>query len=441
MSDPDPTAERSAAEGAPGGAPEGADRLGFLVAFALTWTSYAGYYLGRKGLSVAKSALRETHGAGAKGLDTMYLAMYAVGQFASGTVGDRLGARRLIGIGMLLSAGACIAFGLSSLATVLLICMMINGIAQSTGWPGNVKAMAEWVPSGQRGRVMGIWSTCYQIGGIAATAAAAAFMNRWGHGWAFIGPGLCMAVIGVLVLLFLRRGPLAAAASRGAAGAERGEDDPAHREAVRAARGRVLRNKTVWCYGGSYFCIKLIRYSLLFWLPYYLEKVLHYDRSVAGYLSTPFEIGGVAGTLALGYLSDKFRRTPRSIFAAASLAGLAAALWLYLQIGGISMTANIIGMALVGALLFGPDALLSGAAAQDAGGPLAAAMAAGVVNGIGSIGAVAQELVTSGVSERWGWTALFQVFLALSLAAAALLVPTFSGRGACAEEEARPTPA
>jgi MFS transporter, OPA family, sugar phosphate sensor protein UhpC len=137
----------------------------------------------------------------------------------------------------------------------------------------------------------------------------------------------------------------------------------------------------------------------------------------------------------LGALSDRMPHIPRSVFAAASLVGLAGALYLYLQIGGAGPLANFLGMALVGALLFGPDALISGAAAQDAGGPMAAAMAAGVVNGLGSIGGVAQELVTRGVSERFGWTALFYVFLALSVISAVSLAPTFSGKGARAGED------
>lgn len=425
------------------GRPASAVSRGFVGAFALTWLSYASYYLGRKGIPIARSAIYERFGESSlKGVETVYLAMYAVGQFISGNAGDRIGARRLIGFGMLLSAAACIGFGFSNLIVLFTVAMFVNGLAQSTGWPGNVKAMAEWVPSQNRGRTMGIWATCYQVGGIAATGITARCLNAYGWRWAFIGPALGIGLVGVLVLLFLREGPLipkgpASADPRptsegGAAAADPAA--PALLEAQRAARRRVLRSFTVWSYGASYFCIKLIRYSFLFWLPYYLEKRLNYPRSDAGYLSTSFEIGGVFGTLALGALSDRLRHVPRSIVSAASLMGLAGAIYLYLQIGGAGLLANFLGMALVGVLLYGPDALLSGAAAQDAGGPLAAAMAAGVVNGLGSIGAVMQETVTRGVSDRWGWNALFYVFMTLSVLAAASLIPTFSGKGARAEE-------
>jgi len=49
---------------------------------------------------------------------------------------------------------------------------------------------------------------------------------------------------------------------------------------------------------------------------------------------------------------------------------------------------------------------------------------------------VLQELVTRGVSERFGWATLFYVFLALAVAGALCLVPTFR-----ASTPAAPSPA
>jgi sugar phosphate permease len=72
-------------------------------------------------------------------------------------------------------------------------------------------------------------------------------------------------------------------------------------------------------------------------------------------------------------------------------------------------------MAMVGFCLFGPDTLISGAAAQDLGGKHAAARAAGIINGLGSLGAVLQGVVTARVSEKFGWNALFYTFVLLAL--------------------------
>ena len=153
----------------------------FALAFGITWLSYASYYLGRKGFAVARKRIVAELGDGALvGVETAYLAAYAVGQYVNGTIGDRVGARRLIAVGMLASAAACAVFGWGGGFVVFFGAFLVNGLAQSSGWPGNVKAMAEWAPPARRGVIMGFWSTCYQLGGIAATAIAAWFLGRYG---------------------------------------------------------------------------------------------------------------------------------------------------------------------------------------------------------------------------------------------------------------------
>jgi sugar phosphate permease len=381
--------------------------------WSVTWLSYATYYFGRKNLSVTKASIGRALGSHALyGVETAYLAAYALGQYGSGWLGDRVGARKLVGVGMLVAAAASFAFGLWSAGALFLATAVVNGFAQSTGWPGNVKAMQEWTTLENRGRVMGVWATCYQVGGIAATAFAASMLARGGWRAAYFGPAVVIAVVAVLVLALV---PSDRSAANGAA--PQAQD--------RAARRAVALSATVWWYGASYFFIKLIRYSLLFWLPFYLETVLQYPPAQAGYFSTSFEIGGVAGTIALGALSDRLPGVPRSAVCATSLVGLAVALFVYTQVGGIGHASNFAAMALVGALLYGPDSLLSGAAAQDLGGPRAAALAIGMINGLGSVGAVSQEFITRAVSRSSGWNAVFDVLLVSAAAAAVLLVPTF----------------
>ncbi len=403
------------------------------VAWVLTWVSYATYYLGRKGISVAKAPMVESLGKDVlRNVETAYLAAYMVGQYVNGFLGDRVGARRLVGVGMLVSAGACLAFGASSVGVAFLFAFLVNGLAQSSGWPGNVKAMAEWTTPDNRGRVMGVWATCYQVGGILATWFATFMLGMYGWRASFWGPAVVVALVGVLVLLFLKPGLRSASVAtvgHGTTVVDHGVMEPSVlREKQRQERSRVLRSPTIWFYGASYFGMKLIRYSLLFWLPFYLTTALHYSKTGAGYLSISFEVGGVLGTMVMGALSDRYRGIPRSRFAAAWLVLLAGAIFLYARIGATGTVTNFVVMALVGALLFGPDSLISGAAAQDAGGPYAAATAAGVVNGIGSVGAILQEHVTRGVSERYGWDKLFYVFVGLAAFSAVCLVPTFRPR-------------
>jgi sugar phosphate permease len=216
--------------------------------------------------------------------------------------------------------------------------------------------------------------------------------------------------MGLLVLLRLAKGVQAASST-----------------ATTRSRQTLLADPIIYGYGACYFCLKLIRYSLLFWLPYYLHTSVGFGDERSGYLSTSFEIGGVAGSIGLGYASDRFGVT-RSAAAMVSLLGLAGALFLYARLGSSSASAHFAAMTAIGLLLFGPDALISGAAAQDAGGPHAAATAVGIVNGFGSAGALLQGALTIGVQQAFGWNALFYVFFGLALLGAACLVPTLRPR-------------
>jgi sugar phosphate permease len=389
------------------------------TAWIVTWVAYASYYIGRKGLSVAKKALHDQLAISESTLgiiDTAYLSAYSVGQFINGLLGDRIGARRLIGAGMLLSAAACAAFGASSAAVMFGIFFCINGFAQSSGWPGTTRAMAEWTTQENRGTVMAFWATCYQVGGIVATAFAS-WLLRFGWRAAFYGPALWLVVIAIVVMLLLKPGP-APQSTDGTVPL----DEVAERRRVQR---QILRHPTIWCYGASYFMIKFIRYALLFWLPYFLASRRGYGEQEAGYVSTAFEVGGIFGVIALGIASDRLRRYSRALLSAVGLCALAAALVLYTRIGSTSVTANVIGLALIGAALFGPDALLSGAAAQDIGGRYAAATATGFVDGMGSVGSALEGLVIPAVSKHYGWNAVFTLFIVVALLGAAALIPTF----------------
>jgi OPA family sugar phosphate sensor protein UhpC-like MFS transporter len=386
------------------------------VAWALSYLAYATYYAGRKGFSVAKKPMEHELGIGRDELaliDTGYLIFYSAGQFVHGILGDRVGARRLVGFGLLASAAACAAFGSASTTAMLVIAFAANGFAQATGWPGTVRTMAEWTTPANRRPVMAFWSTCYQVGGVGATTFAA-WSLRFGFRWVFFLPALVLVLVGCVVLAFLRPGPTEIAS-------ELTSDED--REAGRAARKAALGNPILWCFGGSYFAIKLIRYSLLFWAPYYLSDSLGYGAADAGYLSVAFEVGGTAGVIGMGLVTHRMMHVSRSLLSAGTLVGLALALILYTYVAPLGAVANVCGLALIGACLFGPDSVISGAAAQDAGGPRAAATAAGLVNGVGSVGAILQGGLNAWVSRVYGWQAVFYVLIALAFASAVALVP------------------
>lgn len=54
---------------------------------------------------------------------------------------------------------------------------------------------------------------------------------------------------------------------------------------------------------------------------------------------------------------------------------------------------------MIGFMLFGPDSLLTGAGAMDLGSKKSALVAEGIINGMGSVGSMAQEIVLPKIME------------------------------------------
>lgn len=395
--------------------------------FGLTWLSYASYYLTRKNFSVAKATLQDTFGFTTKQLgsiDSTYSAAYAIGQFVWGAVADRYGPRRVIGFGMLASALCSLAFGAQTSFWAMMAIFTANGLAQATGWSPNVKAMTGWFPDAKRGAIMGIWTTNYSVGGFIANPVARQFMKGLGWQWAFYGPAVPTAFVGLLLLFFL---PELRAQREDTAELQRAADDQKTADR-RSARGVVLRTPFLWALGVTYFFLKLVRYFFWNWAPFYMEKVLHYDKDTAAYAPLIFDFAGIAGAITIGWVSDRFFKGRRVPVAVVSILLLAIALSTYGNAAPHTLAANMIVLGLCGFFLFGPDAIVSATAAQDLGGPTAAAIAAGVINGMGSVGQIVSGPLAPSDPLGANWGFVFRLLGGCTALSALVLVP-FWNRG------------
>ena len=72
---------------------------------------------------------------------------------------------------------------------------------------------------------------------------------------------------------------------------------------------------------------------------------------------------------------------------------------------------------------------MSGAAAMDIGSQRGAATAAGVINGMGSVGQLISPLLVAYVADSMGWNSLFYLFVVFSLISAGLLATKWNYGG------------
>lgn len=362
--------------------------------FATTWFSYVGFYFCRKPFSAAKAAIGAEAGWDATTLGNIwaaYLVTYALGQFVAASMGTKLGPRRNVLLGMGVSVFVTLAMGLTLSVPVMAALVAVNGLAQATGWSGNIGTMAAWFHKRERGRVMGAWSTNFTVGALASGWAMAWILGMHEKGapspwrWCFYGGAGVLVVIWLFFLAYQRNRP---------------EDvglAPVEQEEGGAAEGKVTLGRTAWIniliVGGFYFFAKFVRYAVWSWAAYFLQKNYGLSGSRANVYATAFDLMGIAGVYVTGWLSDRFFESRRAGIALIMMLAMTVATVLLTLFGSTSVTVFAVLLGMVGFTLYGPDALLTGAGPIDIGSRRAAAFAAGMISGFGSFGAIVQELV------------------------------------------------
>ncbi len=398
--------------------------------FALTWLGYAGFYFCRKNFSVTMPIIIDELGYSKNDMAivlTVYSFTYMVGQFVSGYLSDRWGPRLIVSLGLLIAVIANFTMGMTGSLLAFVFLMGTNGLGQSTGWSGLIKNMTPWFLPNERGVVMSWWSTCYVIGAFLATifatywATADWFLVELGWRRAYFMPALVLAAITLAYAFFVRNRPPDVGLPVLVKDEGEQSSTQSRKEQYDIIRVLVVKSE-LWIAAFIYFVLKLTRYVFLFWLPMYMVEALNYSNEDSGYLSSVYELVGFFGVLAAGYISDHFMRSKRFPVVAIMLFCMAGLCFLQPVIANLGMLAIGINIGMIGIMTYGPDSILCGATAMDIGGKRGAAMAAGIINGVGSAGQLMSPFIAAYFSETLGWNALFYGFVVLALIGGVLAV-------------------
>ncbi|MFW0793214.1 MFS transporter [Gordonia sp. CPCC 205515] len=427
---------------APGGSVAGtppAYRRWRVQTFAVTWIIYAGFYFTRQAFSVAKLGILEDPVLSTSlskevlaNLDAVYLTAYAAGQFVWGAMSDRFGPRRILLGGLAVSAVAAVFMGLLPALLFLAPLMILQGLAQSTGWSGTLRNMAQFFTIAERGRILGLWSTNYAFGGLAAAPflgwIAYSIVGDWRAAF-FAGAGV-VAIIILITLKFQRNSPkdvglpeLEELHEPTPQGEVTADDLEMTRESTSAwdTYRTVLGNKMVLTLGATYFLLKPARYAILLWGPVIVAERLS-DASNLTAVTVPiaFGVAGVLAPILIGQISDRVFHAKRIPACVLSLVLLIAALLLFTP---LTATQNVwlmmVVLAVIGLTLYGADAMVSCVSAVDFGTSKHAGAATGIINGCGSVGAIFGGLLPGYL----GTTALFYGFAGAAAVALVILLP------------------
>ncbi|XAR54900.1 Glycerol-3-phosphate-transporting ATPase [Bertholletia excelsa] len=390
-------------------------------------------------------------------IDVAFLACYSVGMYVAGHLGDSLDLRLFLTTGMLGSGIFVGLFGMGYFWNIhrfwfYLVMQMVAGLFQATGWPSVVAVIGNWFGKRKRGLIMGVWNAHTSVGNISGSLLAACVLD-YGWGWSFIVPGAFIFLGGIMVYLYLAAYPEDVGFNCSQSSAVNEETVPNDEEAQITKADPVEDGKRTAPHVGSMsrksiglveaflipgvipfalclFFSKLVAYTFLYWLPFYLSQTAiggeYVSVKSAGNLSTLFDVGGIFGGILAGYISDKLRA--RATTAASFMYAAIPSMVLYRTYGNISKTVNIVLMMLAGLFVNGPYALITTAVSADLGthkslrgDARALATVTAIIDGTGSVGAALGPLLTGFLSTK-GWDAVFLMLMLGALVAGLLLI-------------------
>ena len=184
----------------------------------------------------------------------------------------------------------------------------------------------------------------------------------------------------------------------------------------------VFLSKTMVLLALANVFVYALRYGVLSWSPTYLSEVHHASiaAGIAGF--SLFELAGIFGTLACGWISDKVFRGNRTWTGITFMVGVALFVVLYwLSPVGTPYWLLMVYLFFIGAFIYGP-VMLIGLQALDMSARHVAGTSAGFTGLFGYV--IGATLASTGVGylvQHFGWGVSFAVLTGCALGAVVLL--------------------
>jgi len=399
--------------------------------FAGIFIGYAAYYLVRKNFALAMPDILAEHPEYTKAqLGTAMTGLsiaYGASKFLMGSVSDRSNPRWFMPLGLLLSAGLMLVFGLSeavySSLFAIVALMTLNGWVSGMGWPPSGKTMVHWWSTRERGRIVSYWNVAHNVGnGTAAPLAllGVALLGTWTAKFTF--NALVAAAIAIVIWFLLRDTPQ----SCGLPPVEEYKNDypstyKSEHEQIFTFRQiffeHVLPKKYLWAIAFANAFVYFVRYGVVDWIPTYMQTAKGFSFQDSTVAWAMFEYAAIPGTILCGWMSDtvfKGRRAPATIvYMLATLVGVI----VYAMNGKGPLWIDQASLIWIGFFVYGP-VMIIGLHALDLVPKKAAGTAAGFTGFFGYVfGSAVAGTGVGWIADHWGWGGVFVTMVACCLLA------------------------
>lgn len=409
--------------------------------------AYILYYFLRKNFSAALPAMQEELGITKLQLGifiTLNGIIYGFSRFINGFIADKCSRRKLLAGGLILSSAVnfAIAFspkldglfnlldteGKATMGLVYLIgsLWVINGYIHGMGFPPCASLMAHWFRPSELATKQSIWNASHSIGAGVVIALCGWLLTRFGmSAW-----NLCFAVpaaiafIGALIVFFTIRDtpssvglPEVEEMDSKTEGHQTEPEKPLEGKAYNHfLKKLVFRNPIIWILALTNFCVYVIRFTILEWGTSFLTQFKGFDIALSANIVAMSELaGGVLGTLAAGWFTDRFMQNKAQRTCLIGTIGATVCFFLFWKTpSDAHWLASAILICLSAFFIYAPQALLGVAASQQATKKVCA-----TANGIlGIFGYAATTIAGIGfgfLADNYGWNSVFLVAVAFGI--------------------------
>ncbi len=375
--------------------------------FALTYVTYAVYYLTRLNFSLALPSIAMELGYTKLTLGVIggaFSISYAIGQFVNGQLAENIGAKRMILMGLALTAAMNLIFGYTDLFILMVVAWSINGYAQSTGWPSVVKIISRRFRSAL-GTVGGFFGSCFLVGNMVAWSLLGLIMANYGWRATFLIPPVIVLMVAAVFYLGVEDRPSGGNDARGGR--------------VSFSLQRIALSKTLITVAAAYTLLQFVRSGFTLWAPSYLFETYDLPVDVTGYGVTVIPLGGIVGSVISGWLSDR-RRLRRPMVMFILTLTLTLILSIFHEASSYGLDAGILVLFLSGLALYGPHVLMATVVPMEHEESYGAAGVAGFIDGIGYLGLTFADPFIGWIVDNYGWGGAINFWFMSSLSSAFL---------------------
>lgn len=400
-----------------------------IQAFVAVYFGYGFFYLIRKNLGPAIPVITKDLSITKTSLGivlSLFGATYALAKLVNGPICDRSNPRRFLSAGLFGAALASVGFGLSSSLLMFAVLWSVNGYFQSMGSPVGPKTMANWFSQKERGRYYSLWNTCHNVGAFVTLSCGGFLVERYGWRAGFFLPAAICLLGAVLVYLFMIDRPESVglpSIQEYHGEVQKDAKQDSDESASEILWTYVLRNSKLWLAATSAMLVYMVRYGLSDWGASFLKEYKGAGVGMASLRISFLELVGIPGSILAGLVADRYFSNSLVYVAIIWVLGMSGAtLGAFLIPPGHAILDGVaFGMA--GFFIYGAQVVLTGLIPLSLVPRRAAASAVGLTGAASYIGTLLTSYLSGWTADRYGWGAVFTIWISCGAAAVVVLLP------------------